>query len=73
MSRVEKIICDRCGKEIITTPDRPFPWTIEIMPTPDSRCERNLCDECIFDFERWLAQKRKDDDGNERVDCKDGR
>lgn len=61
MSRVTKIICDRCGKKIMTTLDDPFPWAIEIMPTPDSRCERNLCDECMLDFGRWFSQKQKKD------------
>lgn len=63
MSRVTKIICDRCEKEIITTPDDPFPWTIEIMPDSNSRCERHLCNECMDDLFGWFAQNQKKCDG----------
>lgn len=63
MSRVTKIICDRCRKEITTTPDFPFPWTIEIMPDSDSRCERHLCDECMNEFNGWFTHNRNGGDG----------
>ena len=60
MSRVEKNICDRCGKEIAINADR---FVIKIMVDCDVGVERELCAGCIDELGKWFGNGRKDGDG----------
>lgn len=78
MSRISKIICDRCGKEIEVMPDEdfahPMPWRMAFerkhtifyqnhKRSPMS-VERELCNSCMDSFWKWWTSGRKDSEVN---------
>ena len=60
MSRVTKIICDRCKKEIIPKEDRQCLWVIRIMSDNGAKVDRELCTECMNEFNGWFSHNPPD-------------